>query len=134
MGGWSEVLSLSRKREREAADERILGGGEFVERVLEETEQEARETLRWIKRVPDLDTLLRQIAHREGLEKEKIRGRSQRREAVKARKVFCQMAVKKSGYTGASVARYLGMTTPAVNRIVNVDEVVNLRGFDNQGI
>src|SRR6185503_624496 len=39
-GGWSEVRSRRRRREPEPSDERILGSGEFVERVL--TEAEAR--------------------------------------------------------------------------------------------
>ena len=34
---------------------------------------------------------------------------------VKGRKILCQMGVRKLGYTGASVARFLGMTTSLVN-------------------
>jgi hypothetical protein len=34
LGGWSEVLSLRRQSKRELSDERILGSGAFVERML----------------------------------------------------------------------------------------------------
>ncbi|MBS3906428.1 MAG: transposase, partial [Syntrophaceae bacterium] len=111
MGGWSEVVSLRRRGEREVSDERILGGGEFVERMLEEAEERIKETLRWRKRVMDLKGLLREVAKREDLEEEEIRGRSRRKLVVRGRKVFCQVALRKLGYTGASVARFLGMTT-----------------------
>jgi len=33
-GGWSQVLSMRARRIREASDERILGSGDFVERVI----------------------------------------------------------------------------------------------------
>ena len=34
VGGWSEVLSLRRAKERVFTDERILGRGDFVETIL----------------------------------------------------------------------------------------------------
>jgi predicted transcriptional regulator len=44
---------------------------------------------------------------------------------VGARKVFCQVAVKRLGYTGASVARFLGVTTSLVNRYASSEGVGN---------
>jgi len=130
MGGWSEVVSLRRKGEREASDERVLGGGEFVERMLEEAEERIKETLRWRKQGMDLKGLLGEIAKREGLEKEEIRGRSRRESVVRGRKIFCQVAIRKLGYTGASVARYLGMTTSSVNRMARLEEMTELDAWD----
>src|SRR4030065_601988 len=43
---------------------------------------------------------------------------------VRGRKLFCQVALRKLGYTGASVARFLGMTTSSVNRMGRLGEVV----------
>jgi len=42
---------------------------------------------------------------------------------VKSRRVFCQIAVKKMGYSGADVARFLGINTSAVNRLAVSDEL-----------
>ena len=126
MGGWSEVVSLRRKGEREASDERILGSGEFVDRVMEEAEERMKETLRWRKRVIDLKTLLQEVTRREGLEEGEVKGRSRREAVVRGRKVFCQVAVRKLGYTGASVARFLGMTTSSVNRMARLEEMTEL--------
>jgi hypothetical protein len=39
------------------------------------------------------------------------------RMVVKARKMFCQVAIKHTGYSGAEVARYLNITTSAANRL-----------------
>jgi len=54
MGGWSEVLSLRRRGEKTVSDDRILGSGEFIEQLLSEAEEKAKETLGWRGRVPDL--------------------------------------------------------------------------------
>jgi len=130
MGGWSEVVSSRRRGEREASDERILGGGEFVEKMVGEAEEGMKETLRWRKRVMDLRTLLREVTRREGLEEEEVKGRSRREPVVRGRKVFCQVAVRKLGYTGASVARFLGMTTSSVNRMARLEEITELDAWD----
>jgi putative transposase len=126
LGGWSEVLSLRRKGERTVSDERILGSGEFIEGLLSEAEEKAKQTLGWRGRVPDLQTLLSKISKKEGVEQQKVRGGDQRRSVVSARKVFCQMAVKRLGYSGAAVARFLGVTTSLVNRYASSEEVGNL--------
>jgi hypothetical protein len=39
-GGWSQVLGMRRRGQAEDFDERILGGGEFVNQILQETEEQ----------------------------------------------------------------------------------------------
>jgi len=41
---------------------------------------------------------------------------------VKARRVFSLLAVKELGYSGAAVARYLGVTNSCVTRSVLAEE------------
>ena len=126
LGGWSEVLSLRRRGEKTVSDERILGSGEFIEQLLSEAEEKAKETLGWRGRVPSLQTLLSKISKRDGVEEEKIRGGDRRGLVVGVRKLFCQVAVRKLGYSGAAVARFLGVTTSLVNRYASSEEVGNL--------
>jgi len=38
LGGWSAVKALRRAGYRELSDDRILGSGEFVERIIKEAE------------------------------------------------------------------------------------------------
>jgi hypothetical protein len=110
-----------------ASDERILGNSEFVERVIAETERQERETLRLRRKVPELSALLNEVAWREGLDEEELKKVRRRREVTAAIKVFCQTAVKKYGHTGASVARFLGVTTSLVNRYaaINSNDILN---------
>ena len=53
-----------------------------------------------------------------------------RGQVVRERKVFCQVAVRKLGYTGASAARFLGMTTSSVNRMARLKEMTELDAWD----
>ncbi|MGD0919215.1 MAG: hypothetical protein ABSB22_22465 [Thermodesulfobacteriota bacterium] len=50
-----------------------------------------------------------------------------KKEVVRARRLFCQLAVGKMGYPGAEVARHLGVTTSSVNRLAVSDEVADLK-------
>ena len=48
---------------------------------------------------------------------------------MRARKIFCQLAVKKMGYSGANVARCPGITTSAVNRLAVSDEFPEINEY-----
>jgi hypothetical protein len=126
LGGWSQVLSLRRKGIKVAFDERVLGGDDFIERLLSEAEERERETLRIGRKVPDLLTLAKRIMKGEGVEESEFRSGTRKREVVRARRVFCQLAIGRMGYPGAEVARYLGVTTSSVNRLAVSYEGANL--------
>jgi len=130
MGGWSGVLGLRRRGEKRASDERILGDGEFVERVLEEWDEVGRATLRLSGVRRSLSLLAQQVCETWGVTMEELRSGSRRQGVLKAREEFSQMAVKVLGFSGAEVARYLGVSGSCVTRIVaerELSEEVRLR-------
>jgi len=129
LGGWSQVLSLRRRGMKVASDERILGSGEFVEGLLSEVEKREKETLRLTRKVIELPTLMKKVVAGEGLKESQLRSGHRQRGMVKARKIFCQLAVRKMGYSGAEVARYLGVTTSAVNRLAVSEELPVLKKY-----
>jgi REP element-mobilizing transposase RayT len=129
LGGWSQVLSLRRRGMKVASDERILGSGEFVESLLSEVEKREGETLRLARKVVSLPSLMKTLAGGEGLEEAEVRSGDRRRPVVKVRKVFCQLAVRGMGYSGAEVARYLGVTTSAVNRLALSQELPEMEKY-----
>jgi len=88
------------------SDERILGSSEFVRDVISEAEERAKE-----------------ICLGEEVDELELRSGFRKRRVVKSRKVFCQITVKKMGYPGAEVARFLGINTFAVNRLAVSDEL-----------
>jgi hypothetical protein len=129
LGGWSQVLSLRRKGLKIASDERILGSSEFVESLLMEAEMRERETLRLSELIPSIKSLAEKIADGEGITSDELRSASKKRQVANARKLFCQLAVGKMRYPGAEVARFLGVTSSAVNRLVNDKELPELKKY-----
>jgi len=71
----------------------------------------------------DLTTLLDKISKNEQIEKTDIILGVRRKDVVRGRKLFCQIAVGKMGYSGAEVARFLGVSTSAVNRLAGLKEL-----------
>jgi hypothetical protein len=129
LGGWSQVLSLRRRGEKIASDQRILGSSEFVKTLLAEVNDREKETLRFNKKLTDLTWLARQISRDEGITEAELKSGSRRRKISKARQLFCQLSVVKMGYPGAQVARLLGITTSAVVRAANSEELPEVKNY-----
>lgn len=112
-----------------ASDERILGSGEFVEQLLLEAEGREKESLRLRRKVPGLSELMRMVVSEEEMKEDECRSGVRRRDVVRVRRLFCQLGVRRMGYSGAEVARYLGVTTSAVNRLALSKEVPELQEY-----
>jgi uncharacterized protein YijF (DUF1287 family) len=97
--------------------------------MLEEADERERETLRLSARIRDLPTLALKIAQLEGITESALRSGSKQRKVSKARRLFCQLAVRKMGYPGAEVARFLGVTTSAVVRSANSETLPELENY-----
>jgi hypothetical protein len=126
LGGWSEVLSMRRRGEWVTADERILGDGDFTEHVIEEAAEKEKETLRFGKKKVDFSSLAKEVAISMGIGESDLKSSFRSRKIIKARRLFCQIAVRKMGYSGADVARFMGMTTSAANRLASSEAVPEL--------
>ena len=112
-----------------AFDARVLGGDDFIEKLLSEAEEKERETLRIGCKVSDLSTLVKKIMEGEGIEETELRSGVRKREVVRARRVFCQLAIGRMGYPGAEVGRFLGVMSSAVNRLVVSGQATNLTKY-----
>jgi putative transposase len=129
LGGWSQVKSLIRVSGKIYSDERILGSSEFVKEAINDVEEKVKETLRLKNEIMDLESLVNKICDNEIVEKEELLTGSKKKRAVKCRKIFCQIAVKKMGYSGADVARFLGVTTSAVNRLAVSEKLPDVEKY-----
>ena len=129
LGGWSQVLSLRRAGSKVFSDERILGSSEFVKSAINDVDAKTKETLRLNLRISDLESLASDICEGEGVDKGELRSGLRKRTVVKTRKIFCQIAVKRMGYSGADVARFLGITTSAVNRLAVSDPLPEIEKY-----
>jgi hypothetical protein len=96
---------------------------------MSEAEEKEKETLRLSREVPELSALAKRIMKGEKVGESELRSGMRKREVVRARRLFCQLAIGRMGYPGAEVARYLGVTTSSVNRLAVSEEVGNLTKY-----
>ncbi|MDY6973018.1 MAG: hypothetical protein SV775_11900 [Thermodesulfobacteriota bacterium] len=94
-----------------------MGISDFVKNVIRDAEEKEEETLRFNWNISGLEILADQICDGGGVEKIGLCSGIRKRDVVKSRKIFCQIAVRKMGYSGADVGRFLGITTSEVNRL-----------------
>ncbi len=122
-------LPLRRRGGKVASDDRILGSGEFIERLRAEAAHQERDRLRLARKVVTPATVERTLCTGERLAAADLHAGRRTRRAVQARRLFCHVAVRGMGYSGAAVARFLGVTTSAVTRLAASDDLPQTRTY-----
>ena len=112
-----------------ASDQRYLGNGEFIEQLRADAAHQERDTLRLARKVVALATVERAVCTGERLAAADLHAGRRTRQVVQARRLFCHVAVRGMGYSGAGVARFLGVTTSAVNRLAASEDLSQTRNY-----
>ncbi len=94
----------------DAYDDRILGGGSFVDRVLKELKQD--------ERLMSLDEIVAAVSAYFGISELNLSQPSKVRGVVKAKAVVCFLAIRVNKLTGGEVGRRLAYTSSATSRAV----------------
>ncbi|MGA8180981.1 MAG: transposase [Desulfobacterales bacterium] len=126
MGGWSAVLASRKRSEQQVADQRILGDGDFVEQVISGLDDLVKKNLRLSGRRIDIEVLAGKVSEKYNISIGELRSGGRRREVVKARRAMSWIGVRELGYSGADVARYLGVTNSCVTRMISTGKKQDL--------
>jgi lambda repressor-like predicted transcriptional regulator len=96
-------------------DERILGDGDFVERVLASAEEvvEKRHALR--SAGFDLEKVASRVSEVLGVRPEEVWAEGKYRRMVEARSLLCYWAVRELGVSLSSLSRKLRISVPSVS-------------------
>lgn len=119
LGGWAQVKAIRRIDEKEASDERILGSGQFVERIIREVDLSQKYRYSDLERKEKAIDTIKTECKRQGVSVDALQAGSRRRPVAKIRSELASVLVDEFGLTLAEVARLLGVTTSAVNRAIN---------------
>lgn len=116
-GGWSNIKALRGSDERVMGDERILGGGEFVQAVLEKAQERyEKKTLARVKGFK-LEMLIERAAEKLGLVAADLRSAGRQRTFARGRASICALAIEYLGISGREVARQLNVSPSAVSKL-----------------
>jgi len=117
-GGWSAVLSMRRSEEKISGDQRILGTGDFVERVLNESSQPLGHRISAGELSKRGEVIVKGECRRGKIAFEELRRGSRRGEIPRVRSEIAERLIKELGMSLAGVARLLGVSTSAVSKML----------------
>ena len=118
LGGWSQVLSLRRENERVLADERILGTGDFVQKVVSEADERIKYQLGDNERRKKAQQLIARTCKKEDVNANELRMGSRRGRIARVRGEIAYQLVERYGFSLAEVGRQLGVTTSAISKVI----------------
>lgn len=118
LGGWSQVLSLREQGEKVRSDARILGKDEFVERIINEADHRIKRQVSANERKTKAEKKIHEECKSQNISVEELRGGSRRGKIPTIRARLAIGLVKELGMTLAETARQLGVSTPAISKIL----------------
>jgi REP element-mobilizing transposase RayT/uncharacterized protein YoaH (UPF0181 family) len=124
----SQVKERQEETQLEAFDERILGAGEFVAQILEQTEMDVSPISRQDKQQRGAESLKR-ICSRYSVSPQELGSGSRRQAVSAARALLVKELVCNCGWTAAATARPLGVSTSAVSKILARERVGSEKGI-----
>lgn len=123
-GGWAAVRAMRNAKEFQKSDERILGSGNFVERVLSEAQEQMERKYMLSAKGYDLDTIALKVADLMELEALEIWAPGKERRRVQARSLFCYWAVRELGISMAELSRGLKLSLSGISLSVKRGEKI----------
>jgi REP element-mobilizing transposase RayT len=123
-GGWQAVKMMRKFGVHTKGDERILGGHDFVMKVLKEQNEKMEQRYRLQSAGYDIEKLVSRVADVFSLGKREVVNPSRKSQRVLARSVLCYWAIRKIGLTGSELSKILGIGQPAVSRAVDRGEKI----------
>ncbi len=117
-GGWSQVLSARRSGRKEEFDERILGGGDFVNGILKEAEEKTRRQLKLRRSGKTIDKIIEEECKEERISANELKGGGRRRKVSTLRATIAKRGLDELGLSMAEIARHVGVTTSSIAKAV----------------
>ena len=117
-GGWSAVKSIRRLGVREKSDERSLGSGDFVEKLIQQSDQTRKEQFAVHERMQHAVSYIQKICMKEKVSAEALKSGSRRQKASMVRSQLAKKLVEDWGLSLTETGRHLGVSPSAITKIL----------------
>jgi hypothetical protein len=119
LGGWSVAVSLRKDNQRSLTDERVLGSGEFVEKIIKETDEKVKYQVYGAELKLKIQKVVEQICKKEGINRLELRTGSRRAKISAVRLQIAIQLLKEFGIPLAEIGRQVGITTSSVSKMLS---------------
>jgi putative transposase len=117
-GGWAALKAQRKAKIYQKGDERILGDGNFVEKILNAANETMKTKYTLKAQGFDLDMVASRVADLLRIECDRVWAPGKHRQVVEARSLLCFWAVRELGISMAFLSRKLNLSIPAVSQSV----------------
>jgi len=121
-GGWAQVESLRREGQKEQFDDRILGSGAFVERIIQEADDVQKRAFPRRENMKKAAEFLHKSCQEACVNSTELQAGSRRGNIPAVRSKIAHRLVGEFGLTLAESARWLGVSTSAICKILSRGE------------
>ncbi len=113
-GGWSEVRAMRRSGARETSDERILGSGKFVKKMIHQSDRLNKKRPSASEGVQRAGVLIDKICRKKGIPVEALQEGNRRHAISRVRSELARKLVEECGLSLVETGRQLGVSAPAI--------------------
>jgi putative transposase len=118
MGGWSQVLAMRRRGQKEEFDERILGGGDFVNNILKKIEERELRQLKLKRAGRNIQNIIEEECRKQEISITELQRGIKRRKVSDTRAVIGLRSREELGLSAAEIARHVGVNTSGITRAI----------------
>lgn len=118
LGGWAVVKSVRRRDVKEKGDERVLGSGKFVEKLLNEAERKTKHQFTTLELLEKAKAAMDAYCKQHDIEMDLIQSGSRAGRVPKHRAKLAIKLVTETGLSMAETGRQLGLSTSGVAQIL----------------
>jgi REP element-mobilizing transposase RayT len=115
LGGWSAAKALRKAGALQKGDERILGDGEFVEKVLSQAKEAFERKYRLQAKGVHIDQIAARVAAIMGIDPAEVWAAGKQHKMVQARSLLCYWATAELGASQAWLSKKLGLSQAAIS-------------------
>jgi hypothetical protein len=124
-GGWEGIRKLRQAKEQWRGDERILGDGNFVNKVLKISEEELIKKEKLKRAGWDLKKLTEYICKMIGVKPEELKKKGKRNKIAEAKGLISYWGRNELNINGRQIGNFLGATRQAINYMAKQGERIS---------
>jgi len=117
-GGWSQVIAMRRRGQKEESDERILGDGDFVQAILQEAEERQLRQLKVCRSGGTITEIIDEECAQAKISPQEVKNGSRRSAVSRVRALIAYRSREELGLSAAEIARHLGVATSSITRAI----------------